>query len=54
MLFKLLMNYLQNWEFQAYTNLPENSFTRNGALYLKPVNNNKTELILATSHTTVK
>ena len=29
--------YLQNWEFQAYTNLAQNSFTRNGALYIKPV-----------------
>jgi len=25
-----------NWEFQAYTNLPQNSYTRNGALYIKP------------------
>jgi len=54
MSFKLLIIYLQNWEFQAYTNLPENSFTRNGALYLKPVNNTKTELILTACHTTVK
>lgn len=26
-----------NWEFQAYTNVPETSFTRGGALYIKPI-----------------